>query len=488
MKVVLSGVSKRWMPRQVGKGFAWASTTPRGRAATVSMALVVTAVSISAALISPVAPTLQMQGIAENPCAPHQVLPVPASVSGRFYPGSSVLITSASGVFTGQRTTVMLTPAESACVAATVRASQQWLRSGLVPGGSPGQRSMATRALLDLRLSVRPNGAVIAAWHSIWRYDWPRDSSWVAVALASTDHLKESLRILRFLQRVQSRDGRWASRYWPSGSGPVLDGRPSELDAVGWVPWAVWSWHAAAERVSGNRASRQLSELWPMVVEAADAAARSLARDGLPASSMDYWEDKPIEVTLGTAAPLLAGLRAAADLAIERRDTALAARWAAAAARLSVGMGRGFRIFGFHRVAFASTGTDAAITFLGPPFGIPSQAVLRAARGAQLALRLPNGGLRPGTSWRGFQGVAWTPETALFALFDAATGQRQRADDLLSWLAAHRTKLGEFPEQVNGAGRPVSVAPLAWTDAVVLLALLAQSHQLSVVPAPAVPG
>jgi GH15 family glucan-1,4-alpha-glucosidase len=50
----------------------------------------------------------------------------------------------------------------------------------------------------------------------------------------------------------------------------------------------------------------------------------------------------------------------------------------------------------------------------------------------------------------------------------------------LSWLAAHRTRLGELPEQVNSRGRAASVAPLAWTDAIVLLALADQAHPLPV--------
>ena len=58
----------------------------------------------------------------------------------------------------------------------------------------------------------------------------------------------------------------------------------------------------------------------------------------------------------------------------------------------------------------------------------------------------------------------------------------------MAWLAAHRTSLGELPEQVYGVSRPVSVAPLAWTDAVVLLALLARSHQLASVPVPGAHG
>ena len=68
--------------------------------------------------------------------------------------------------------------------------------------------------------------------------------------------------------------------------------------------------------------------------------------------------------------------------------------------------------------------------------------------------------------------------------FFASTGHHQQAERILAWLDAHRTRLGALPEQVDVDGRPVSVAPIAWTDAVVLLALLAQDHQLPVPPVP----
>ena len=35
-----------------------------------------------------------------------------------------------------------------------------------------------------------------------------------------------------------------------------------------------------------------------------------------------------------------------------------------------------------------------------------------------------------------------------------------------------------LPEQVNARGQPASVAPLAWTDAIVLLAMTAERHRL----------
>ena len=88
----------------------------------------------------------------------------------------------------------------------------------------------------------------------------------------------------------------------------------------------------------------------------------------------------------------------------------------------------------------------------------------------------------PGRAWPGNRTLAWTPETAFFALYHAATGQRRAAAGIMSWLATHRTRLGELPEQVSSRGRPASVAPLAWTDAIVLLALVRQGHLLPVPP------
>jgi len=93
-------------------------------------------------------------------------------------------------------------------------------------------------------------------------------------------------------------------------------------------------------------------------------------------------------------------------------------------------------------------------------------------------LTLPNGGIIPGSAWGGAAGEAWTAETAFFALYDADSGDRAGAGRWLGWLIAHRTGYGSLPEQVNARGQPASVAPLAWTDAIVLLAMAAQRHRL----------
>jgi glucoamylase len=442
-------------------------------------------VVIVAVAMQPGQPGLTVAGVAQDPCQQQRALPVPARLSGQFEPDSSILLT-AGGTYAGPGRPAPLTRTRPACAAAAERAARDWLRAGLVPGATTTQRSMAARALLDLRLAVRPDGAVIAGWRSGWEDAWPRDSSWVAAALSQTGHPAMAYRILRFLQRMQAGNGIWAARYLPGGSGPVRDGRPAELDADGWVPWAVWSWALTQQLRPGSRPRRDLALLWPMVTRAADAAARSLTRDGLPGPAMDYWEDSA-QVTLGTAAPLLAGLRAAADLAAEvggAAATSQGRRWAAAAARLASAITATFGPTGYQRMPDAGSGADAAITFLGPPFAEPGPQVLQAARSAQRALTVPDGGLQPGATWPGTPGAAWTAETAFFALFDAATGQHRQAAALLDWLAAHRTKLGSLPEQVNSAGQPASLAPLSWTDAVTLLALLAQAGHLPAVPTP----
>jgi hypothetical protein len=431
-------------------------------------------------------PGLLMQGIAADPCYPGRVLAIPASVDGRFAPGSSVLLTT-DGVLTAAGVTP-LTGELAGCAARAEAASRAWLAAGLVPGSTPAQRSMTRRALLDLRLSVRPDGAVAAAWHRGWRYDWPRDSSWVSAALASTGHLSQALAVLKFLARVQPASGIWAARYHLDGT-PVTDGRPAELDGTGWVPWAVWAWAQAAGSGPGGLPAWQvhadLRALWPMVVRAADAAVGSLASDGLPEAAMDYWEDS-VQVTLGTAAPLLAGLRAAADLAATLGNTGAEHRWAAAAAQLAAAITSKFGGSGYQRTPALTAGADAAVAFLGPPFARPDEAVLKAAAKAQAVLRVENGGLLPGDAWTGSLDEAWTAETAFFALFDAGSGQPAGAAHWLGWLAAHRTGAGELAEQVNVESRPVSVAPLAWTDALVVLTALAESGDLPTIPVPTV--
>jgi glucoamylase len=350
-------------------------------------------------------------------------------------------------------------------VAAEERA---WLAAGTVPGGDAAERDAAARSLLFLRLLVRPGGAALAAQTPYWAYVWPRDASFAAAALAVTGHRREAAAVLGFLAGTQRADGTWPARSHPDGR-PVDDGRPAQLDATGWVPWAAW---LASDQ---GRDAPLAARLWPTVRAAADHAAAAVGPDGLPPAGPDYWERRERAPTLGTAAALLAGLRAATRLAAGRGERAAGRRaaWAAAAGRLERGVEAGFGATGFQRHPRGG-GPDAAVAWLAPPFGPPDPAVERAVASAWRRLTVA-GGAVPGRPWLGSD--PWTPATASFALAAMASGDHAAAEARLGWLLDHRTALGAFPERVGrDDGAPRSVAPLAWTHAIVLLTLVSRDR------------
>jgi glucoamylase len=418
----------------------------------------------------------------------------PDQVDGASYLEGSTVLRLADGRLRylppGASDPVTGPPGDPGALAAAAR-ERAWLATGMVPGATAAERQAAARSLLFLRLLVRPGGAALAAQTPYWAYAWPRDSSFVAAALAVAGHRREAAAVLGFLARTQRPDGTWPARSHPDGR-PVTDGRPAQLDATGWVPWAAW---LATDQ---GRDLPLAARLWPAVLAAADRAAGSLGPDGLPPAGPDYWERPERSPTLGTAAALLVGLRAATRLAEARQPdptapadarraapphlrtqaTDRAAVWGRAAERLERGVRERFGPAGFQRYPEGG-GADAAVAWLAPPFGPPDPAVGRAVATAGRRLTVA-GGAVPGRPWLGSD--PWTPATAAFALAAMAAGDRPAAEARLAWLLGHRTALGAFPERVGrGEGAPHPVAPLAWTHALVLLTLLSRER---LVPTP----
>lgn len=329
-------------------------------------------------------------------------------------------------------------------------------------------KDLRTQALADLDALTLPSGATLAGWDGPWRYVWPRDASFVAAARCSVGQYAEAGRVLDFLDRIKPTSGRWEARYLESGQ-PVADGREPQLDGSGWVPWATWLCRTGARH-------------WDMVRQSADHITQELGSNGLPQPSLDYWERPESEVTLGTVAPLLTGLRAAIRIATELGHTAERARWQSALTTLSTATERRFAPDYPRTPAYAESflepgllperlggGADAIVTVLGPPFAPERTTVSQAIVNARAALTQPNGGQDPGEEWRA-DGVAWTPQTAMFALSAAARGDRRTAEQILSWIDHYRTPSGSLPEKVNRDRQPAGEAPLGWTAALVVLA------------------
>ncbi len=415
--------------------------------------------------------------------ADHVVALTPLEAAGaRYVPGSNVLkLPDGRWRYLPAGASEPVTvPAGDPGASADIRESRAWLAAGRVPGRTGQQRQMSARALLDLRLLTQRNGAVAAAWYRIWAYSWPRDASFVAVALARTGHLAEAHQILQFTAGTQRADGTWEARTTLDGAGPP-DDRHWQLDGNGWVPWAVWQYARAA---AGHR--DQIRQLYPTVRRAADYAAASLDSDGLPPASPDYWETATDTPNLGTAAPLLAGLRSAVDLAHRYGEPADAERWQRAADRLAVGIRNTFGRNGYQRTVTDGSGLDSAIAFMAAPFNVAPDGLAGDLQHSFEVLRRPNGGVVPGENWQ--HTATWTPETMFFALAWSGTGptaDHRRAGELVDWLAQHRTVLGALPEQIDEQGAPASVAPLAWTGSLELLTVgQLDGHQVPVPPAP----
>ncbi|GAA2745604.1 hypothetical protein GCM10009868_27700 [Terrabacter aerolatus] len=335
-----------------------------------------------------------------------------------------------------------------------------WLADGTVPAAGARSR-VAAQALRDLHALTLANGAVAAGPDGPWAYAWPRDSAFVAVAFAETGHLADARRVLGFMGRVQLPDGGFEARYRLDGSGPP-DGRPRQTDGAGWVLWSL-------DRVRAASPDRVLSPALRGLRDRAVGFALAQTDGGarLPEASPDYWEVSERRVTLGTAAPLAAGLEGASRTYAAEGDSRRAEHVARAAHRLRAlirtQFGPDYERHGH------SGGLDAAVAMLMPPFAETDDvAAERAwARYPVLALRSA-GGLAPGVAWKS-DGVSWTPETAMVAYSAAASGHPLVAEHWMTWLSHHCTTWGSLPEKVLPDGSPAGPAPLAWTAALVVL-------------------
>ena len=346
-----------------------------------------------------------------------------------------------------------------------VRADRLWVDSGAVPGEGTAWESMARQALTDLRTYQSPSGAVAAGPGGPWRFFWPRDGSFAAVAFSLSDHPQEASQVLDQLARLEFDPAVGFQARYELGGHPRTD-RPPQSDGCGWVLWAI-------AQIRRHNASGLPASAGGLRDRCVDTLTR-LVHGGhkLPPPSPDYWEVSVSRTTLGTVAPMLAGLGAATA------DYRATGDWSAAATTERTAL----RLQEVVEAAYAPRwerfgddgGLDAAAAMMLPPFSsratVPASLTHAWSR-YQREARQPAGGLAPGVDWVKHDGSSWTPQTALVALTAAATGHDDEATRRLAWLDAHRTVHGSLPEKVTRTGRPAGPAPLTWTSALVLLTL-----------------
>lgn len=407
-------------------------------------------------------PTLLAEGLALGPDSIVHTLPPGTAV--RYAPGTRVPLDSVVTGLTGVQRDELIAQAEARRAGARLP-DGRW--SALADAALADLLALTGPALVRTGRPhdpIRfPPGAVVAAPVAFWHYVWPRDASFAAAALSAVGLTQEALGVLTHLSSLQRDDGGFAARYTYLGAVP--DDRPSQADGVGWVMWATG--RLLVDGVSPEALTATLGAMpartTATLLDLTDTPSH------LPAASPDYWELPERVLTLGTAAPVLLGLEAAVALAGAGVDVGCEA---------SVLEGRVMTVRAAMERAFAPSwgrhlgedDVDAAIAFVAPPFTSSLAGVRRVRRGAVERMRRPAGGVAPGESWRR-DGVSWTPETALLAWSAVGIGDLGEAGVLLDWLEGHRTGAGALPEKVDDLGVPAGPAPLAWTCALVLLAL-----------------
>ncbi|WP_166971452.1 hypothetical protein [Brevibacterium atlanticum] len=368
---------------------------------------------------------------------------------------------------------------------------QQDFLDGCAPwlAALPAQRrESAVSALLDLWVLSDELPATVAGGVGPWRYIWARDAAFAAVAFSRIGFAELGWKQLLHLQSLQAADGSFAARVIPE-TGLAPDDRQSQFDSLGLVLWSISEVHSASTAGGEPFALGDLRRLLRLTSD------RLIDHTGhgrsLPPAGPDYWEVVESRVTLGLAAPTLVGLGALAGLCTAAQELGdhlgegadavpeIAETFASTFART-------FGANGLQRYP-TSGGPDSAIAYLalsgaGAHDGSTASATGHGPRadppvlespmlaGVWDRLEQPAGGIKPGHGWI-IDRSSWTPSTSLMGLGFARLGDVERGEAVLDWLSANRTVAGSYPEKISADGRAVSVAPLSWTAANVIITL-----------------
>lgn len=372
----------------------------------------------------------------------------------------------------------------------------------------PAEVALYRRSLLAFgAVSDRATGGVIAAPEQDpdfarsggYGFVWPRDLAFILLAHLAAGRHDLARPALRWLVDAQPASGIWDQRSWTDGSlGPSWG---AQLDETGAVLVAYRSAVAAIDDPD------LADELWPSARRAAVALVDALDPvTGLPAPSMDLWEERT-GLHAYTAAATCGGLRAAAELADARGEGDLAARWRAAADRVAAGIdvhlwseqhGRFVRSIAVARGDAAGDPTPSAyrildvpaspvpsiepldptldVSLLGLvyPFGVVAaddprmRATIAAIRER---LTAADGGL---LRWDGdpyLGGNPWVLATLWLGLVERPPGVALPADGV-AYARRVATTTDLLAEQIDAdTGRPAWILPLTWSHAMYVLAV-----------------
>ena len=385
-----------------------------------------------------------------------------------------------------ERAVVLLETARSmGARSLTARCASHWSASVKKRGnGTAGPiHGLVERSILALLLLCdKETGGIIAcpSTDPDYRYVWPRDAFYVALALDRSGYHDQAERFYLWCRAAQDRSGVLHQRYFSS---PELIGPAwgpawgEEIDETASVLWGM------VEHLRLTRDRGFLSAVWPFISQAAWYLVSSVDHSGKVKATMNLWEEKPSR-HIYSAVTVAAGLKAASDAANEMSYASEARRWGLASESVKKHLLEAFwddRLGHFIRTAEPrDKQVDASSLALSFPFGIIPDRNPRMVKTAQAlvdSFHFPAGGIGRFPSDVNYGGNPWILSTCWLAIHYSNAGRVAAARALLDWSANHATGLGLLPEQVDrDDGRVLSAVPLAWSHAMFILASQALAH------------
>ena len=361
---------------------------------------------------------------------------------------------------------------------------QAFLNTAIMPPGmNAEERQVYERALIVMKQHSARTGAHLAAPTSTsppYRFSWPRDGSFIALAHLQSGHSEETRAFLDFMAANQKSNGSWAINYHTNGQAFYDFGdRGNEHDQVGTLPWMMVYY---AER---TQSMDWLRSKWPVIQRACDyLLEKQDARTGLLGPTRDLWELSTSDSWTYSNAAGYAGLKAGEKLALQLGEGVRAKRYADAAERMKAGIEQwlwnadaGYFVRGYNLDRDQQDmKVEAANLALVYPFGVfeaNDPRMVSMARVIDTTLRSANGGIRRYTNDRYYDGQPWPVTTEWLSIYYSLAGEPLKAQALHDTttgygLSTASQQLGEQFDEKNQ--RWVSALPLTWSGAKYILA------------------
>jgi GH15 family glucan-1,4-alpha-glucosidase len=379
-----------------------------------------------------------------------------------------------------------------------------------------GMRSLFRRSLLIIRSHVSDNGAIIASSDSdmlqkgkdTYSYVWPRDGAHIAAALDAVGDWNIAQRFYDFSHDVLSKDGYFMHKFNPDKSlgsswHPWLyDGEmqlPIQEDETGIVIHELW------RHYDRSRDLEFIESLYDSLIRRATSFLIGYRNDetGLPHASYDLWEEK-IGVHTYTVASVYGALKSAGKLARLLGKSGDARRYDAVAGEIKKAMLDKLVIDDVFVKGFHGAGTFDQPDYtadMSTVYGLWKYGVLHADDEllestaehvfSQTSVESDIGGYArytgddyyrkphqtniPGNPW--FIATLWH---ARYLIRKAETkDELLEARDDLRWVQKHARPSGVLSEQIDPySGEQVSAAPLIWSHAEYVKAIMAYENKL----------